>query len=53
MDLNESKAEIILKHGTILFVADEVYKAREFLRKLEGVYPVSELNLKTLDDLAA
>jgi len=38
VDLNEAKAKIINRHGTILFVSDEIYMNREFLQKLNGVY---------------
>lgn len=48
LDLNEEKAKTITTHGTYLFVADEVYQTREFLQKLDRVFSVKDLNLKTL-----
>jgi hypothetical protein len=48
LDLNEEKAKTITTHGTYLFVADEVYQTREFLQKLDKVFSVKDLNLKTL-----
>lgn len=51
LDLNEAKAKTILSHGTKLFVADEVYQSRDFLRKLDGIFSVKNLNLKTLQNL--
>lgn len=51
LDLNEEKAKIILMHGTKIFVADEIYNTRKFLQKLDGVYSVKNLNLKTLQSL--
>lgn len=51
LDLNEAKAHTIVGHGTILFVADEIYNSRKFLQDLDGVYSVKELNLKTLHSL--
>ncbi|NMA32917.1 MAG: hypothetical protein GX944_03240, partial [Alphaproteobacteria bacterium] len=51
LDLNEEKAKTILKHGTYLFVADEIYNSREFLQKLNGVYKASDLSEKLLKKL--
>lgn len=51
LDLNEEKAKTILNHNVYIFVADEVYQSREFLRKLDGVYSVKDLNYKTLQKL--
>ena len=48
LDLNKDKAETIRKHGVYLFVADEIYDSRKFLQNIDGVYPVKDLNLKTL-----
>lgn len=47
-DLNEATARTILNHGTILFVADEIYQARDFLQRLDGVYSVVDLTRDTL-----
>lgn len=51
LDLNEEKAKTILNHNVYIFVADEVYQSREFLRKLDGVYSVKDLNFKILQKL--
>ena len=51
LDLNKQKAETIVAHGTIIFVADEIYQSREYLQKIDGVYSVKNLNLKTLKSL--
>lgn len=50
-DLRPVIAESIRKHGVYIFVADEVYGAKPFLQKIEGVYPVSKLNLALLKSL--
>ncbi|MGQ4001955.1 hypothetical protein QIW49_01055 [Francisellaceae bacterium CB300] len=51
LDLNESKAKTITGHGTKLFVADEIYEAKNFLQQLDGVFSVKDLNLETLKSL--
>jgi hypothetical protein len=51
LDLNEEKAKTIINHGIYLFVADEIYQTREFLQNLNKVFPVKNLNLKTLKNL--
>ena len=51
LDLNEEKAKSIRNHNVYIFVADEVYNSREFLRKMKGVFSVKELNLNTLKSL--
>ncbi len=51
VDLNEEKAKIIVSHGTYIFVSDEVYEARDFLRTMKNVYSVKDLNIKTLEKL--
>lgn len=51
MDLNESKAKSILKHGIYLFVSDEIYNSRKFLQNLKGIYPVKKLTLSFLKGL--
>lgn len=51
LDLYEEKAKTIVGHGTYIFVADEVYKTRKFLQKIDKVYSVKDLNLKTLKKL--
>ncbi len=44
-------SETILKHGIIIFVADDIYNTQEFLQKSEGVYSVKKLTLETLKSL--
>ncbi|MBM5782947.1 MAG: hypothetical protein FJ368_05965 [Pelagibacterales bacterium] len=51
LDLNKEKAKTIISHGSYIFVSDEVYTTRDFLKKMEGVYSVKDLNLKTLRSL--
>ncbi len=51
LDLNEDKAKNILSHGVYIFVSDEVYNARDFLRKLDGIYSVKELTVEKLSSL--
>jgi hypothetical protein len=48
LDLNEEKAKTIVNYGTIIFVADEIYQSRSFLQKIDSVYSVADLNIKTL-----
>ncbi len=51
LDLNEEKAKTIINHGTYIFVSDEIYQTRDFLRKMDKVFSVKELNLKILKKL--
>ncbi len=51
LDLNEEKAKTITNHGTYVFVSDEIYQTRDFLRKISKVYSINDLNLKTLKEL--
>ena len=51
LDLNEEKAKTIVAHGTVIFVADEVYESRTFLKNINGVYSVKSLNINTLCSL--
>ncbi|MBT4377127.1 hypothetical protein HOD29_07180 [archaeon] len=51
LDLNEEKAKAIRNHNVYIFVSDEVFNSRKFLQKIEGVYSVKNLNLKTLKSL--
>jgi hypothetical protein len=51
LDLNEEKAKTILDNGVYLFVADEIYESRAFLKKMKGVNSVKNLNIKTLKSL--
>ncbi len=51
LDLKEEKAKTILANGIYLFVSEERYNSREFLRKMDGVYSVKNLNIETLKSL--
>jgi hypothetical protein len=51
LDLNKEKAKSIRNHGVYIFVADEIYQSREFLKEIDGIYSVKNLNLKTLKSL--
>jgi hypothetical protein len=51
LDLTEEKAKTIRKHGAILFIADEIYEARDYFNKIDGIYPVSKFNLLLLKKL--
>jgi hypothetical protein len=51
LDLFEEKAKTIVGHDTYIFVADEIYQTRNFLRKIDRIYSVKDLNLKTLKNL--
>jgi len=52
LDLNEEKAKTIVGHETYIFVSDEVYNNRSFLREIKNVYSVTDLNLQTLKNLS-
>ena len=52
LDLNESKAKTITENGVILFVSDEIYQSRPYLKRMCGVYSVCDLSLKTLNKIA-
>lgn len=47
-DLRENIAKSIRQHGVYLFVADEVYEQKPFLKEIEGVYPTSALTMDLL-----
>lgn len=51
LDLNEAKARTIMDHKTYIFVSDEVYQSRDFLKKIDGVYSVKDLNFHTFQSL--
>lgn len=52
LDLSEDKAESIRNHNVYLFVADEIYASKEYLQRIEGIYPAGDLNLKLLKKLS-
>jgi hypothetical protein len=39
------------EHGVYLFVADEVYEAKKFLQKINGIYPASKLSTDLLEKI--
>lgn len=51
LDLNEEKAKTIVNHGTYIFVADEIYKRKEYLQKLDKIYSVRDLTFEVLSKL--
>lgn len=51
LDLFEEKAKTIVNHDTYIFVADEIYQTRAFLKKMKKIYSVKDLNLQTLKNL--
>jgi NAD(P)H-hydrate repair Nnr-like enzyme with NAD(P)H-hydrate epimerase domain len=52
LDLNEEKAKTIIGHDTYIFVADEVYNSRNYLKNMEKVYSAKDLTLETLKKLS-
>jgi hypothetical protein len=50
-DLRENMANSIRQHDVYLFVADEVYNEKEFLKQKDGIYPASALTLDLLKNL--
>lgn len=50
-DLRENIANAIREHGVYLFVADEVYEAKKFLQKINGIYPASKLSTDLLENI--
>ncbi|MEX2515192.1 MAG: hypothetical protein WD335_03615 [Candidatus Paceibacterota bacterium] len=53
LDLRQNIAEAIRNHGVYLFVADEIYKSRDYLQKIDGVYAASSLSLDLIKSLKA
>lgn len=51
LDLTEEKVKNIINHGVQIFVADEIYNSRPYLKKLDEVHSVKDLNLETLKQL--
>lgn len=52
LDLSEEKAKSIRNHNVYLFVADEIYASKEYLQRIEGIYPAGELNINLLKKLS-
>lgn len=52
LDLTIEKAKSIRQHDVYIFVADEIFDTREYLRNIEGVFPASKLNIELLKKLA-
>lgn len=50
-DIRPNIAQAIVDHGVFLFVANEVYEAKEFLQKIDGIYPSSDFNIEVLRKL--
>ena len=48
IDLNEEKAKIIASHGSFIFVSDEIYQIKDFLKQNNNVFSVKDLNIETL-----
>lgn len=53
LDLNKEKAKTIVSHGSYIFVSDEIYQTRKFLKEIDKVYSVKSLNIKTLKKLGS
>jgi len=51
VDLNEEKAKIIASHGSFIFVSDEIYQIKDFLKQNNNVFSVKDLNIETLTKL--
>ena len=51
LDLNKAKAETIRKHGTYIFLSDEIYNKRQDLIDMYGVFPTNALTRETLISL--
>jgi hypothetical protein len=51
LDLTEEKVKNIISHGVQIFVSDEIYKSRHYLKKFDKVHSVKDLNLATLKKL--
>ncbi len=51
IDLTEEKVKSIRNHNVFLFISDEAYYAYPYLQNIDGVYPATELTLKTLRSL--
>lgn len=52
LDLSEEKAKSIRSHNVYLFVSDEIYASKEYLQRVEGIYPAGELNINLLKKLS-
>ncbi len=51
LDLTEEKAKTIINHGIYIFVADEIYNSREYLKLSDNVYSVKDLHYEILKKL--
>jgi hypothetical protein len=51
LDLTLEKAKTISQHGVYIFVADEIYFSRDYLKILPNIYPASNLTINTLKSL--
>lgn len=50
-DLTTSKASTLRAFGVYIFIADEIYEKKDDLKKMDGVYPVSQFTLDVLESL--
>jgi hypothetical protein len=48
----DSSIQTARGHQVYLFVADEIYASKEYLQRIDGIYPASELNLNLLKRLS-
>ncbi|MFA6184462.1 MAG: hypothetical protein WC682_05200 [Parcubacteria group bacterium] len=52
LDLSEEKARAIRDHQVHLFVADEIYYSKEYLQRIDGIYPAGDLTIGLLKKLS-
>jgi hypothetical protein len=50
-DLSEQKTKSIRNYSVYLFVADEIYERRPYLKSADGVYPASQMTKELLESL--
>jgi len=51
LDLYENTAKAIRNHNVFIFVSDEIYKTKNYLQNMDGVFSVRDLSVKTLKSL--
>jgi len=51
VDLTEEKVKAIRSHDVYLFVSNEIYQNSDYLKKINGIYSVEELNIELLTSL--
>lgn len=52
IDLTPVKAKSIRDHSVYLFVANEIYESKPFLKQIEGIYPATAFTLSLLKELS-